>query len=90
MLSGSLVFLSTIHENWVIRQLFDGVHYIRVRPDLLDLLDKLEWAQENDDKAKEIAENGKQLAIKQFDTKHIQTYNTFLMMEYQNLFSNRQ
>lgn len=87
MLSGSLVFLATIHEDWVIRQLIDGVHYIKIKPDMSDLLDKLEWAHENDGKAKEIAENGRNLAIRKFDTNHMQVYNAFLMMEYQNLFS---
>lgn len=86
MLSGSLVFLATIHEDWVIRQLTDGVHYIKVKPDLSDLLDKIEWAYENDDEARAIAENGRRLTTKKFDVNNLQVYNAFLMMEYQNLF----
>lgn len=88
MLSGSLVFLATIHEDWVIRQLTDGVNYIKIKPDLSDLVEKIEWAYYNDDKARTIAENGRQLAMKKFDTNNLQVYNAFLMMEYQNLFAN--
>ena len=87
MFSGSLVFLATIHEDWVIRQLVDGENYIKVKPDLSDLIEKLEWAYANDEEAKRIAENGRQVAMKKFDTNHLQVYNAFLMMEYQALFS---
>lgn len=76
-------------KTWVIRQLIDGVHYIRIKPDLSDLLEKLEWAAENESKSQEIAENGKILAIRKFDTNNMQVYNAFLMMEYQSLFSNK-
>ena len=48
MLSGSLVFLATVHEDWVINQLLDGVNYIKVKPDLSDLVEKFEWAAKND------------------------------------------
>lgn len=87
MLSGSLVFLATIHEDWVIRQLTEGVNYIKVKPDLSDLIEKLEWAYENDEEARSIAENGRQLALKKFDLNNLQVYNALLMMEYQNLFA---
>lgn len=87
MLSGSLLFLSTVHEDWVTRQMVDGVHYIKIKPDLSDLIDKLEWAIGHDQIASQIAENGRLLAIKKFDTNHLQVYNALLIMEYQNLFA---
>ena len=86
LLSGSLLFLSTIHEDWVTRQMIDGFHYIKINPDLSDLIEKLEWAHENDLIARQIAENGRQLAIKKLDTNHLKVYNALLIMEYQNLF----
>ena len=86
MYSGSLVFLATIHEDWVIRQLVDKENYIKIKPDLSDLTEKLEWANENDEEAKKIGERGRMLAIRKFDSNHIQIYNAFLLMEYQNLF----
>ena len=87
LLSGSLLFLSTIHEDWVTRQMVDGLHYIKIKPDLSDLIEKLEWARENDQQARQIAENGRLLAIKKLDTNHLQVYNALLIMEYQNLFT---
>lgn len=86
MLSGSLVFLSTLHEEWVINQLVDGEHYIKVKPDLSDLIEKLEWAAENDAEAKRIASNGREFAQKRFGIRQMQIYNSFLFMEYQRLF----
>ena len=37
------------------------VHYIPVKLDLSDLIEKIEWLKKNDDKAKEIAHNGSKL-----------------------------
>lgn len=87
LLSGSLVFLATVHEEWVINQLVDGEHYIKIKPDLSDLIEKLEWAAKNDSEAKRIASNGRELAMKKFNTKSMQIYNALLFMEYQRLFS---
>jgi hypothetical protein len=87
MFSGSLVFLATIHDDWVIRHLVDKENYIKIKPDLSDLIEKLEWARENEEDARRIAANGRLLAIKKFDLNHLQVYNAFLMMEYQNLFA---
>jgi hypothetical protein len=86
LLSGSLVFMATLHEDWVIRQLQDGVHYMKVKPDLSDLLEKLEWAQQNDELASKIAKNGKEFARQKFNLEQMQVYNALLLMEYQNLF----
>lgn len=87
MLSGSLLFLSTVHEDWVTRQMIDGVHYLKIKPDLSDLIEKLEWARGHDQVASQIAENGRSLATRKFDTNHLQVYNALLIMEYQNLFT---
>ena len=90
LMSGSLVFLSTLHEEWVINQLVDGEHYIKVKPDLSDLLDKIEWASRNDKLAAKIAQNGKNLAMNKFGIKQMQLYNALLFMEYQRLFNRTQ
>lgn len=84
--AGSLVFLATLHEDFVINQVVAGEHYIQVRPDLSDLLGKLEWAAENDAEAKRIAENGKQFALNNLRKPNIKAYNAMLFMEYQALF----
>ena len=87
MLSGSLVFLATVHEEWVINQLIEGVNYIKINPDLSDLIEKLEWAAKNDQEAKRIATNGRELALTRFGLKPMQAYNALLFMEYQRLFA---
>jgi glycosyltransferase involved in cell wall biosynthesis len=70
----------------VINQIVDGEHYIKVKPDLSDLVDKLEWAAANDEEAKRIAMNGRQFSKKMFDSQPMQMYNSLLFMEYQRLF----
>ena len=89
MLSGSLIFLATLHDEWVTNQLIDGHNYIKVKPDLSDLIEKLEWAAENDEEAKRIALNGREFAFKNFGLDKMQVYNTLLFLEYQQLFSNQ-
>lgn len=86
MASGSLVFLSTTQDEWVINQVTDGENCIIVKPDLSDLVEKLEWAANNDAEAGRIARNGRKLAFEKFGLKNMQAYNAFLFMEYQNLF----
>ena len=55
MSSGSLVFLSTVLDDWTHYQIVPGEHYIKIKPDLSDLVEKLEWAADNDAEAKRIA-----------------------------------
>ena len=86
MASGSLVFLATVHEDWTINQIIPDVHYIRVKPDLSDLIEKLEWAYANDAEAKRIAVTGKEFALNHLRRNNVKAYNGMLFMEYQTLF----
>lgn len=86
MLSGSLVFFATVHEDWTINQIVEGVHYIKVKPDLSDLIEKLEWAAANDNEARAIAANGSKFVSQTMGVSQVQVYNAFLFMEYQTLF----
>lgn len=86
MSSGSLVFLATLHEDWTINQIIPGEHYIQVKPDLSDLIEKLEWAYANDAEAKRIAQNGKRFALSSLRRNNVKAYNGLLFMEYQALF----
>ena len=58
---GSLVLKqdSDYYEHFY-RQLEPWVHYIPVKKDISDLVEQLEWAKRNDDKAREMAENAAQ------------------------------
>lgn len=89
LLSGSLVFIATLHDEWILNQLIDRVHYIKIKPDLSDLMAKMEWAAQNDQEAQKIALNGRKFAAEKFNLEQVQVYNALLMMEYQNLFKSK-
>ncbi len=86
MASGSLVFLASLHNDWAIDQVTDGENVVIIKPDLSDLVEKLEWAAQNDAEAKRIAQNGRKFALKMFGARNQQAYNALLFMEYQTLF----
>ena len=81
-----LLFHATLHEDWVSNQLIPNEHYIKVKPDLSDLIEKLEWANKNDSEAKRIAQNGKEFAHKNLRRNQVRVYNGMLFMHYQTLF----
>ena len=49
---------------WWYKYLEPNVHFIPLKKDISDLVEKLKWAKENDDQAKKIAEAGSMLARK--------------------------
>ena len=58
---GSLVLKqdSDYYEHFY-HQLEPWVHYVPVKKDISDLMERLEWARETDDKAREMANNAAQ------------------------------
>lgn len=47
-------------HSWACEKFLEpGVHYVECKRDFSDFLDKVEWCKSNDNKAKEIAQNGK-------------------------------
>ena len=86
MASGSLILMATIHEDWAINQIIPGEHFIKIKPDLSDPIEKIEWAADNDEEAKRIAQNGKEFALKYLRRPNVKIYNAMLFMEYQALF----
>ena len=62
--SNSVVFKVDSHyEQWYYKDLKEWVHYIPVKADLSDLEEKYKWALENDEKCREIALEGRNLAV---------------------------
>ncbi|CAK5284241.1 unnamed protein product [Mycena citricolor] len=57
--SGSLVFKSNVFEEYFDGWIRPNEHYIPVKPDLSDLVEKVEWAKAHDDEARRIQETGK-------------------------------
>ncbi|KAK6974383.1 CAP10 domain-containing protein [Favolaschia claudopus] len=60
--SGSLVFKATAFEEYFDDWLRPYEHYIPVKIDMSDLVEKVEWAIANDAEARQIQENGMQFA----------------------------
>ncbi|KAJ7147541.1 glycosyl transferase family 90-domain-containing protein [Mycena crocata] len=60
--SGSLVFKSTVFDEYFNDWLRPFFHYIPVLPDLSDLVDKIHWAMEHETEARLIQETGKLFA----------------------------
>lgn len=59
-----------------------NVHYIAVKTDLSDLIEKINWALENDAEAKEIAVTGQQYAKENLLPMNIFCYHALLLNEY--------
>ena len=63
-------------------QLQPGKHYIPFRADLSDLLDKIRWAQENDEEARQIAENARSFSEENLMPREILCYHALLFREW--------
>jgi hypothetical protein len=84
--SGSLLFRANLFEEWYEHLLQPGVHYIPINLDYSNLREKLEWASDNDDEARKIAENARTLAIKYLNPNFFKCYAARMLMEYSSLF----
>ena len=83
LLSNSVV-LKQITPN--IQWYYDGLkpyeHFIPVKDDLSDLLEKIQWAQTHDTEAKQIAENATSFIKNELSAEDIFIYMTHLLKEY--------
>ena len=79
--SGALIFKMTIFTEFFTKWLKPYVHYIPVSPDYSDLEAQVQWAIENDEKAREIAQNGRQFALKYMRNEQIECYSEMLFLE---------
>ena len=75
--TGALVFVvASPIQHWLVppyaANLFqEYVHYVPVKYDLSDLLEKLQWARDHDEEAAGIAANGKMLAKRVFNQESV-------------------
>ncbi|XP_014361610.2 protein O-glucosyltransferase 2 [Papilio machaon] len=63
-------------------QLREWEHYVPVARDLSDLVEKIHWAIKNDDKAHNIANNGRKFAQENLLPQHIICYHALLFSEW--------
>lgn len=75
MTTGSLILrVMSPYTSWVDHMIKAKVHYIPVKEDLSDLLDVIKWCKKNDERCREIANNGLIFARSVLNKKFIQSY----------------
>jgi len=83
LLSNCLVLKQmTPNIQWYYGALKPYEHFIPVKEDLSDLLEKIEWAQTHDQEAKQIAENATRFVKNELAVEDILVYMTHLLREY--------
>ncbi|KAF7308339.1 CAP10 domain-containing protein [Mycena chlorophos] len=83
--SGSLVFKSTIFTEFFSQWIRPFEHYIPVRPDLADLVERLEWAHTHEEEAKKIQEAGKEFAERIITDAQNDCYFFLVLLEWARL-----
>ncbi|NXG12617.1 KDEL1 protein, partial [Sakesphorus luctuosus] len=87
LLAGNSVVLKqdSIYYEHFYNELQPWKHYIPFKRDLSDLLEKLQWAKEHDEEAKNIAKSGQEFARNHLMGDHIFCYYFKLFQEYARL-----
>lgn len=70
---------------WYYNELVPLVHYVPVNADLSDLVDKINWAMDNDVAAETIAHNAREFALTHLTLDQSLLYWYFLLLEYSKL-----
>ncbi|KFP88525.1 KDEL motif-containing protein 1, partial [Acanthisitta chloris] len=87
LLAGNSVVLKqdSIYYEHFYNELQPWKHYIPFKSDLSDLLEKLQWAKEHDEEAKNIAKSGQEFARNNLMGDHIFCYYFKLFQDYASL-----
>nr|GAT52746.1 predicted protein [Mycena chlorophos] len=85
--SGSLVFKATVYQEFFNDWLRPYEHFIPVKYDLSDLVQKVEWAQAHDDEARRIQETGKLFADKLMTDAQNDCYMALVLLEWARLYN---
>jgi len=86
LLSGCLSFKQETDDLlWFFEPLTPWQHYIPVKRDLSDLVEKILWAKEHDDEARQIAENGREFALNNLMKEDILLYCYKILCKYAEL-----
>ncbi|KAJ7161122.1 glycosyl transferase family 90-domain-containing protein [Mycena filopes] len=83
--AGSLVFKATVFEEYFNDWIRPYEHYIPVRPDLSDLVQKIEWARAHDAEARAIMERGREVALRVMRDEQNDCYLFALLLEWARL-----
>ncbi|KAJ7062767.1 glycosyl transferase family 90-domain-containing protein [Mycena amicta] len=83
--SGSLVFKSTLFTEYFDQWLRPFEHYIPVRPDLSDLVERIEWARAHDAEARRIQKAGKEFVERVITDAQNDCYLYLVVLEWARL-----
>ncbi len=86
LLSGCLCFMQESDDIMFFHaSLLPWKHYVPVKRDFSDLVEKIEWAKEHDLEAKEIAQNARAFAKSHLMPEHILLYSYKTLLKYASL-----
>lgn len=86
LLSGALCFkCESPNIQYYYGELIPWKHYIPLKKDLSDVIEKILWARDHDEKAREIAENGRSFALEHLMPEHIMLYCYKVLCKYARL-----
>lgn len=86
LLSGSLTLKQESDEiQYFYRALKPYVHYLPIKNDMSDLLEKIEWAKTHDEECRAIASNGRAFALQNLMPNKIYAYFYWVLQTYASL-----
>jgi len=75
----------TQNVQWFYTQLKPWIHYIPVEEDLSDLIEKIQWAIDNDEASKIIAQNAHTFVEENLMPEHVALYCYKVLVKYASL-----
>ena len=69
------------YDIWYSKMLENGIHYISVKSDLSNLIEKIEWCLEHDDECRKIARNARKFYEKYLCKNGVMDYLQFVLCE---------
>ncbi|NRA74139.1 MAG: hypothetical protein HRU36_05335 [Rickettsiales bacterium] len=86
LFSNSVVFRQSVgNESWASSQFIPWIHFVPIKEDLSDLIDKIYWVKDHDDEARKIAYASTNFMKQNIMPKHIDMYIYYVLKEYSKL-----
>jgi len=83
LLSNSVTFKQESDEiQWFYRAIQPNIHYIPLKNDLSNLVDKIEWAKQNDSLCREIADRSTEFALNHLMMEDVYLYFSLVLKKY--------
>ncbi|KAJ3075534.1 capsule-associated protein CAP1 [Podochytrium sp. JEL0797] len=85
--SNSVVLWNGLFVDWYLVNLVPWVHYVPFALDYSDLEERMEWLVKNDEKARQISVNARELMRQMGRISQVQCYSALLLLEYRDLYN---